>query len=228
MTISGQTGLIGFEALVRWHHPWRGLLEPAQFLALAEQSGLIVPIGDWVIEQALDQIRHWRQARPGVSISVNVSRRQLADPGFPPASRGRSSAQTATRACSGWRSRPTRCSTELDPRIVTEIADLGVNIAIDGFGLVRATLGDLRDFPVDMLKIDRRFVRELDDDEDGAALIGAVVELGHTLGLSVVAAGVETDHQLAQLRDLGCDGAQGFLFSQPVPEESVGEMLGIS
>ncbi len=229
VTISGQTGLIGFEALVRWHHPWRGLLEPAQFLALAEQSGLIVPIGDWVIEQALDQIRHWRQARPGVSISVNVSRRQLADPGFPTRL-----AWAIERSDSDpsvlWLeiAADALLDGELDPRIVTEIADLGVNIAIDGFGLVRATLGDLRDFPVDMLKIDRRFVRELDDDEDGAALIGAVVELGHTLGLSVVAAGVETDHQLAQLRDLGCDGAQGFLFSQPVPEESVGEMLGIS
>jgi diguanylate cyclase (GGDEF)-like protein len=229
VTISGQTGLIGFEALVRWHHPRRGLLEPAQFLGLAEASGLIVPIGDWVVEQALEQIRRWREARPGVSISVNISSRQLADPGFP------------TRLA--WAIERSGCDPSvlwleiaadalldesLDGGILADLAEIGVNIAIDGFGLERSSLDDLRDFPVDMLKLDRRFVTELGDGEEGAALVGAVVELGHTLGLSVVAAGVETDHQLARLRDLGCDGAQGFLFSQPVPEESVGEMLGIS
>jgi diguanylate cyclase (GGDEF)-like protein len=229
VTISGQTGLIGFEALVRWHHPWRGLLEPAQFLELAEESGLIVPIGDWVVEQALDQIRHWRQARPGVSISVNVSPRQLADPGFPTRL-----AWAIERSGSDpsvlWLeiAADALLDDQLDGGVIAELAEIGVNIAIDGFGLGRSSVGDLRDFPVDMLKIDRRFVTELGEGDEGAARIGAVVELGHTLGLSVVAAGVETHHQLARLRDLGCDGAQGFLFSQPVPEESVGEMLGIS
>ena len=229
VTISGQTGLIGFEALVRWHHPRLGLLSPADFLELAEESGLIVAIGDWVIEQALDQIRYWRQARPGVSISVNVATLQLADPGFP------ARLAWAIERSGGdpsvlWLeiSADALLDEGIDAGVVAELADLGVNIAIDGVGLGRSSLRDLREFPVDMLKIDRRFLTALGDGQEGAAFIGAVVELGHTLGLSVVAEGVETDHQLARVRDLGCDGAQGFLFSQPVPEESVGAMLGIS
>ncbi|HEY3776412.1 MAG TPA: bifunctional diguanylate cyclase/phosphodiesterase [Solirubrobacteraceae bacterium] len=229
VTISGQTGLIGFEALVRWHHPQHGLLGPADFLELAEESGLIVAIGDWVIEQALDQIRDWRQARPGVSISVNVATLQLADPGFP-ARLAWAIDRSGGDASVLWLeiSADALLDDGLDAGIIAELADLGVNIAIDGVGLGRSSLRDLREFPIDMLKIDRRFLSALGDGQEGAAFIGAVVELGHTLGLSVVAEGVETDHQLARLRDLGCDGAQGFLFSQPVPEESVGEMLGIS
>lgn len=228
VTISGQTGLIGFEALVRWHHPRRGLLEPAQFLGLAEESGLIGAIGDWVIEQALDQIRQWRRARPGVSVSVNVSALQLADPGFP-SRLAWAIERSGDDPSVLWLeiSAGALLDGRLDARVVAELADLGVNIAIDDFGLGRSSLENLRELPIDMLKIDRRFVTELGDDQEGAALIGAVVELGHTLGLSVVAEGVETDHQLARLRDLGCDGAQGFLFSQPVDEESVDEMLGI-
>jgi diguanylate cyclase (GGDEF)-like protein len=229
VTISGQTGLVGFEALVRWDHPRRGLLGPAEFLEVAEQSGLIAEIGDWVTDQALDQIRRWREARPGVSISVNISASQLADPRFP------DRLAWAIERAGGdpnvlWLEIPADAlvAGALDDGALAELADLGVHLAIDDFGLGRSSLEDLRSLPLDMLKIDRSFVTRLGSDGEARALVGAMVELGHALGLRVVAEGVETDHQLAQLRELGCDGAQGFLFSQPVPGESVGELLGLS
>ncbi|HET9125126.1 MAG TPA: GGDEF domain-containing response regulator [Solirubrobacteraceae bacterium] len=229
VTIRGQTGLTGFEALVRWQHPRRGLLAPAQFLGLAEDSGLIGEIGDWVIGQALERIRRWRRARPGVSVSVNISPAQLADPGFP-ARLGWAIERAGGDPGVLWLE--IAADALLDPRFdagaLHELADLGVHVAIDDFGVGPATLHDLRELPVAMLKIHQSFVTELGDDPGDAPLVGAVVELGHTLGLTIVAEGVESDHQLARLRDLGCDGAQGFLFSQPVPEESVGEMLGLA
>jgi diguanylate cyclase (GGDEF)-like protein len=228
VTISGQTGLIGFEALVRWHHPRRGLLEPGEFLPLAERSGLTGAIGDWVVEQALEQIRRWRTARPGVSISVNVAGSQLTDPGFP-ARLARTLERAGADPSVLWLeiAADTLVHGELDLGVLGELAELGVHLAIDDFGLGRSMLQDLRDLPLHMLKIDRSFVTGLGTGDEAKALVGAVVELGHALGLSVIAEGVETDHQLAELRDLGCDGAQGFLFSQPVPGKSVGELLGL-
>jgi len=229
VTISGQTALVGFEALVRWRHPRRGLLEPSEFLELAEECGLIAEIDDWVIEQALRQIRRWRAARPEVTISVNVAASQLADPRFP------ARVEWAIERTGGdpsvlWLevAADALADGRLDREVLRELADLGVNIALDDFGRGRSSLEDLRSLPLKMLKIDRSFVAALGGDEEPGALVGALVELGHALGLSVVAEGVETDLQLARLRQLGCDGAQGFLFSQPVPEESVGELLGLA
>jgi diguanylate cyclase (GGDEF)-like protein len=232
VSINGQTGLVGFEALVRWQHPERGLIGPDQFMALAEDSGLIVEIGDWVLEQALAQVRRWRQSRPGVTISVNISRRQLADTGF---------SDRLTRALTTAGADPSVLWLEVaqDAAVgeraeagsgaaLTALRDLGVNLALDDVGLDDTSLNGLRDLPVDMLKIHQRFVASLDAPSEDRAVVGAVVELGHALGLNVVAEGVETDEQLAQLRDLGCDGAQGFLFSQPVPERSVRDLLGLN
>ncbi|HET9103091.1 MAG TPA: bifunctional diguanylate cyclase/phosphodiesterase, partial [Solirubrobacteraceae bacterium] len=228
VTIRGQTGLIGFEALVRWQHPRRGLLPPTEFLALAEDGELIGEIGDWVIGQALEQIRRWRRARPGISVSVNLSPAQLADPGFP-ARLGWAIERAGGDPGVLWME--IAADALLDPRfdggVLRELAALGVHVAIDDFGVGPATLHDLRALPADMLKIHQSFVTELGSGREDGALVGAVIELGHTLGLTIVAEGVETDHQLARLRDLGCDGAQGFLFSQPVPGEAVGEMLGL-
>jgi diguanylate cyclase (GGDEF)-like protein len=228
VTISGQTGLVGFEALVRWRHPRRGLLEPREFLPAADEAGLIGEIGDWVLEQALVRSRRWREARPEVSISVNVAASQLADPRFP----GR--VEWAIERAGGdpsvlWLeiAADTLAGGRFDREVLGELVDLGVSLALDGFSLGGAAPEDLRALPLDMLKIDRSVVAPLGSDHEQGAVVDAVVELGHALGLSVVAEGVETDHQLARLRELGCDGAQGFLFSQPVPDESVGELLGL-
>jgi diguanylate cyclase (GGDEF)-like protein len=227
VSINGETGLVGFEALVRWEHPERGLIAPAEFVPLAEETGLIGPLGDWVIEQALVQVHHWRQSRPGMSISVNLSRRQLED------------RELAARLADTMRSRGTDPSVlwlevaeqalvddaEGVGRALAELHNIGVNLAIDDFGLGRSSLPCLRELPVDMLKIHESFVSPLGTEPRDGAVVGAVVDLGHALGLSVIAEGVETDHQLAHLRDLGCDGAQGFLFSQPVPETAVRDLL---
>jgi diguanylate cyclase (GGDEF)-like protein len=228
VSINGETGLVGFEALVRWEHPERGLIAPAEFVPLAEETGLIMPIGDWVMEQALRQVNRWRQSRPGMTISVNLSGRQLADPRL--ISRLADTIRHNGADPSVLWLEVTEETVERDPdsaaRALQDLREIGVKLAIDDFGTGRSSLQSLRDLPVDMLKIHQSFVSTLGAGPGDAAIVGAVVELGHALGLSVIAEGVETDYQLAHLRDLGCDGAQGFLFSQPVPEASVHDLLG--
>jgi diguanylate cyclase (GGDEF)-like protein len=227
VSINGDTGLVGFEALVRWQHPERGLIAPAEFIPLAEETGLIVPIGEWVIDQALGQVRRWRQSRPSMTISVNLSGRQLAHPGLV-ASLERSLLAAGTNPGVLWLE-VTEDTVQHDlvaaGAALGSLHRLGVNLALDDFGMGHSSLQTLRELPVDMLKIHQDFVSALDADPDDSALVGAVVELGHALGLTVIAEGVETDVQLAHLRELGCDGAQGFLFSQPVPEDGVHELL---
>ena len=227
VSINGDTGLVGFEALVRWQHPERGLLEPGEFIPLAEETGLIVPIGEWVIEQALGQVRRWRHSRPGMTISVNLSSRQLAVPDLIP---NLERALDAAGADPGvlWLE-VTEDTVQQDPiavgGILAALHALGINLALDDFGIGHSSLQSLRALPVQMIKVHQSFVAALDAQTDGSALVGAVIELGHALGLTVIAEGVETDVQLAHLRELGCDGAQGFLFSGPVNEDGVHELL---
>ncbi len=228
VSLNGDTALVGFEALVRWEHPERGLISPAEFMQVAEDTGLILPIGEYVIEQALRHVGRWRQSRPGMTISVNLSARQLEDTGLAARLAGaiRASGSDASVLCLEI----TEDTLEHNPEVVAPMLDalkgIGVTLAIDDFGKGYSSLTSLRHLPVDTLKIHESFVNELDTEPGDAAIVGALVELGHALGLSVVAEGVETDAQLAQLRDLGCDGAQGFLFSRPVPEEDVHRLLG--
>jgi diguanylate cyclase (GGDEF)-like protein len=227
VSLNGDTGLVGFEALVRWEHPERGLIEPLEFIQVAEETGLIVPIGGWVIEQALAQVGRWRQSRPGMTISVNLSSRQLEDPDLIPSLSGALSDLGVDPGI--LRLEVTEDSVQHNPelasRMLGELHEIGVKLAIDDFGTGHSSISSLRLLPVDTIKIDRSFVSNLGSGPGGAALVGAVVELGHALGLTVEAEGVETDAQLAHLRELGCDGAQGFLFSGPVPEEGVRTLL---
>jgi diguanylate cyclase (GGDEF)-like protein len=227
VSLNGEVSLVGFEALVRWQHPQRGLIEPREFIPMAEDTGLIVPIGDWVLEQALRHIGRWRQSRPGVNISVNLSAQQLEDPGL---------VERLAHAVSSSGADPgvlyleiTENTVEHDPeltaRMLSSLRQIGVGVAIDDFGLGHSSLSRLRNLPVTMLKLHESFVSTLGSAPGEGALVAAVVELGHALGWSVVAEGVETEDQLAYLRDVGCDGAQGYLFSQPVPEEGVHALL---
>ena len=228
VSIDGRTGLVGFEALVRWEHPERGLVVPAEFIGFAEDSGLIVEIGDWVIAQALAQVRRWRQSRPGMTISVNLSHRQLADPGLGDRIVDRLH-EARTDPSVLWlevSQAAILADVDLAAGVLRELREIGVGLAIDDFGRGRAEAEILQALPVEMLKIDRSVVARLDGTAPEGRLVESVVEAGHDLGLSVVAEGVETDHQLAHVRHLGCDGAQGYLFSRPVPEESVRELLG--
>jgi diguanylate cyclase (GGDEF)-like protein len=228
VSLDAETELEGFEALVRWEHPERGLIEPVDFIPIAEETGLIVPIGEWVIDEALARIEQWRESRPGVTISVNLSRRQLGDPGL---------VERLTTAMRDGRHDPAvlclevaegalEAEPELAARQLAALNQLGIKLAIDDFGTATSSSVNLSDLPMDILKIDQTLISRMAEGDGAVASVGAAVELGHTLGLSVVAEGVETDAQLAQLRDLGCDGAQGFLISAPISEEGVQELLG--
>ena len=227
VSLNGDTGLAGFEALVRWEHPERGLIDADQFVAVAEDTGLIVPIGEWVLDQALRDIERWRLERPDVTVSVNLSARQLEHPRLVEnlAAAVRSSGADPGQLCLEVTEDTVEHNPDLAARMLDAVSRLGVKVAIDDFGTGHSSLSSLRDLPLDSLKIDGSFVSGLGTDPDGAAIVGALVELGHALGLTVVAEGVETDSQLARLRDLGCDGAQGYLFSKPLPEDGVEALL---
>jgi diguanylate cyclase (GGDEF)-like protein len=228
VSLNGGTGLVGFEALVRWEHPERGLMEPVDFIPVAEESGLIVPIGDWVLEQALDQVERWRQSRPEVTISVNLSGRQLQDAGLLDrvTTRMRRGGHDPSVLCLEVSEEALAADPEAASRQLAALNEMGITLAIDDFGAGDSSAADLQQMPVHILKIDRTLVSRLTAGGADSADVSAAVELGHRLGLCVVAEGVETDEQLAQLRDLGCDGAQGFLFSQPMPQEGVCSLLG--
>ncbi len=218
--------IVGFEALLRWEHPERGLVGPLDFIPVAEDTGLIVPIGAWVIEEVCRQAAQWQQDLPGaasLSVSVNLSARQLAHPGL---------VGTIADALGHAGIAPSTLLVEVtettimsDPvlaaTILHALRSLGVRIAIDDFGTGHSSLGYLKELPVDCLKIDRSFVSGLDRDPDDRAIVGAVVSMAHALGLSVTAEGVETLEQLDLLEALGCDVGQGFYFAKPQSGEVV-------
>ena len=212
---------IGAEALVRWQHPERGLLTPGEFVDLAEESGLIVPVGIWVLDAACHQAAEW-QAHVDAGefvVSVNLSGRQLAHPDTP---------DHVAHALATSGIDPARLALEITESVLMDDADttmaaigalkdLGVGLSIDDFGTGYSSLGYLKRFPVDTVKIDRSFVAGLGDKPEDSAIVAAVVSLGHALDLTVVAEGVETARQRDELAALDCDAAQGFLFSQPEP-----------
>ncbi len=222
--------LLGFEALVRWQHPERGLLTPAAFIADAEETGLIVPLGEWVLRTALQQSARWAtlSAVPAPPLmSVNLSARQLEEPDFP----------GVVAACLEASAFPAAALTlEITETVVMQdvaqnvehlqaLRELGVNLSIDDFGTGYSSLVYLKRLPVTTLKIDREFVDGLGRDPDDSAIVAAVIALARALGLHVVAEGVETPRQLLELCRLGCDAAQGYLFSRPVPAEQAGRWV---
>jgi EAL domain-containing protein (putative c-di-GMP-specific phosphodiesterase class I) len=222
--------VVGFESLIRWNHPELGLVFPGDFIPLAEDTGLIVPLGWWVIESACAQLQEWSEsgdlgATP--TLSLNVSSKQLVESDFV-------SRLEAVLDRHGFdRQLLTLEITEsvmsdLGERIIDlmhEIKNLGVRLAIDDFGTGYSSLAYLRKFPVDVLKIDRSFVMELGRTRREAAIVRAITTLTRSLGLVSIAEGVETSRQATKLRDLGCNLAQGFLFSEPVPVARAEEIL---
>jgi diguanylate cyclase (GGDEF)-like protein/PAS domain S-box-containing protein len=223
--------LLGMEALIRWRHPTRGLLMPQEFIPLAEDSGTIVLLGAWVLNEACRQVTRWHESRvisdldnSRMNISVNVSAVQLADPGFP---------RQVAKAIENSGIDPDRLWLEItestlmrDPDQVVEVLsrfrDLGIHIEIDDFGTGYSSLSYLQRFPVESLKIDRSFISELDERSESTAIVRAIIGLGDSLGMPVIAEGVETRPQVAILKDLGCHIAQGFLFGRPMPASALG------
>jgi diguanylate cyclase (GGDEF)-like protein len=227
-----QTGaIVGLEALVRWSHPTRGLLLPGSFIPLAEQTGLIVPLGRWIFQEAVRQVSDWQREgllRRELWIDVNVAARQLADPRF---------TRDVAAAISGTGMGAGRIAVELtetelirDPDAVgRSLATLrrgGLRVLIDDFGTAYASMSHFVNFPIDGLKIDRQFVWELEATSGpGRALVSSMVRLAAELGIWAVAEGVETERQAQVLREIGCPYAQGFLFSRPVPADTVANLL---
>ncbi len=214
--------VIGLEALLRWQHPEHGLVAAEEFLTVAEETGLIVPIGSWVLREACAQAASWiaeSTDHAALAVSVNVSARQLADDDLVPivqealASSGLDPALLVLELTEST----LMADRERAIEVLRRLTDTGVRVGIDDFGTGQSSLIYLRSLPVHTLKIDRSFVDALGRDAEGAAIVAAVVQLGHALGLSVTAAGVETPDQLAQLRGLGCDLGQGFYFADPQP-----------
>jgi diguanylate cyclase (GGDEF)-like protein/PAS domain S-box-containing protein len=212
--------LLAAEALVRWRHPQLGLVQPAEFIGLLEDTCLILPVGEWVMHTAAAQAREWRRAGAReLRVTVNLSARQFSAPGL---------VDTVTRLLDAHGLKPGLLEFEITESVLmqhapstvetlTRLADMGCRIAIDDFGTGYSSLAYLKRFPIHVLKIDRTFVRDVPDDPDDAAIVGTVVAMAHNLKLEVVAEGVETDKQLAFLRACGCDAMQGNLVSRPLP-----------
>ena len=223
------TGMIcGAEALLRWRVPQQGLVSPQRFISVAEDTGLIVPIGRWVLHNACQQARAWQdEGLPPVMVSVNVSPRQFRDGNI---------VETIAEAlrATGLEARYLQIElteglamhgAEKYVHMLGQIKKLGVQIAVDDFGTGYSSLSYLKRFPVDQLKVDRSFVTDLATDPDDAVIVQAIIALGHKLGLTVVAEGVETDEQLRFLRRCNCDEMQGFLFGKPVIAGEFAAML---
>jgi EAL domain-containing protein (putative c-di-GMP-specific phosphodiesterase class I) len=214
----------GFEALVRWEHPERGLVSPADFIPLAEETGLVVPLGSWVLAHATAQVARWQETiNPALSLSVNLSGRQLVDPEFPTVVRRilEKSGLPARSLCLEL----TETALIEDPvsaeRCLKELRNLGVRIGVDDFGTGYSSLIYVRRFPVQVLKLDRLFVAGLGESAEDETIAGSVIHLAHELGLEAIAEGVETLDQLHALDSLGCDLAQGFYWSKPRPANEI-------
>jgi len=220
--------LLGMEALLRWNHPTRGMISPAQFIPLAEETGLIVSIGEWVLRTACAQCRVWQQqGHESLNVAVNLSARQflqrnlaasiqevLQETGLDPAHLDLELTEGLVMQQAG-----------MSATILRELKAMNIRISIDDFGTGYSSLSYLKRFPIDVLKIDQSFVRDIPDDPDDMAIAGTIITMAHSLGIKVVAEGVETEQQLKFMRENGCDAMQGYYLSRPLPAEQFEKFL---
>jgi EAL domain-containing protein (putative c-di-GMP-specific phosphodiesterase class I) len=213
---------------MRWQHPRRGLVSPGEFIPLAEETGLIVPMGEWVLETACRQARAWRDAGyPDLRMAVNLSPRQFRQPLL--ADTVRRALQNAGLPAENLELEITESVAMDDPaqsrRIMHELKAIGVSLAVDDFGTGHSSLGYLSNFPIDYLKIDQSFVRGTPANAENAVIVRTVIALAHNLSLEVIAEGIETDEQRDFLQSEGCEEAQGFLFGRPQPADETLRLL---
>jgi predicted signal transduction protein with EAL and GGDEF domain len=225
--------IAGVEVLVRWEHPTRGLLPPHEFIPVAEETGMIVSIGNWILGEACRQAYQWQEQYPNgpaLLMNVNLSAQQFRQPNL---------LEEVARVLRETGLNPSNLEFEVTESVMLNDADsatetlrqlkgLGVRIALDDFGTGYSSLSYLRRFPVDTLKVDRSFVGRLGQEIEGTAIVQTVITLATTLGLEVVAEGVERVDQLAQLREMECDLAQGYYFARPIASESMPALLASS
>jgi diguanylate cyclase (GGDEF)-like protein len=222
--------IIGMEALLRWNHPQRGIIFPAEFIHIAEDTGLILPIGKYVLQEACAQVKAWRKGKyPTLWVSVNLSGRQFQDQnllsivqqnliGFKPTEEILHLEITESVAMKDL---------SQSTRILNELDQLGVKVSLDDFGIGYSSLGYLNRFPIRILKIDRSFINDINENRNSEAIISAIISMGHALKLEVVAEGVETDEQLAFLQSISCDEIQGYLISPPLPADQLEGVLEV-
>lgn len=222
--------IVGAEALIRWEHPKRGMVWPGEFIPMAEQTGLIVPIGTWVFHESCRQIKRWQAAGLEIgNLSVNVSGRQFHEENF---------LDVFQNILGETGIDPKLIKIELTESMLMEDASRSVNVlqqikrmglqlSIDDFGTGYSSLSYLQKFPIDELKIDYSFMKGInaENSQDSTAIVGAIIALAHSLGLKVVAEGVESDHQLVYLQERGCEECQGFMFSKPLPADKFASLL---
>jgi EAL domain-containing protein (putative c-di-GMP-specific phosphodiesterase class I) len=224
-----QTGaMTGVEALIRWQHPDLGLVSPLDFIGIAEESGLILPIGEWVMRDACQQVKRWHdEGLRRVTLAVNLSSKQfrysrlketlagiLAETGFDP--RYLEFEITESMLMEG---------SVAVREVLSDLKTLGISISVDDFGTGYSSLSYLKRFPIDALKIDRTFVRDIPANQDDAAIVRAIIAMSHSLRMKVIAEGVETEDQQQFLRSEGCDEIQGYLSGRPVPPEELWRRL---
>lgn len=223
---SGQ--ILHMEALIRWHHPRRGVVSPVDFIPIAEETGLIVPIGESMFKMVCEQCKVWREAGiSDVSVAINMSARQFQH---------QRTIGVLERFLLGTGVDPRMLAIEITEsvamkdesfsiQVLKKFKELGIQISIDDFGVGHSSLSSLKTFPIDMLKIDRSFIKNIPENENNVVLVQAIIAMAHGLGLSVVAEGIETKEQLAVMNQNGCDLIQGYLLSKPVPTEEATKIL---
>jgi EAL domain-containing protein (putative c-di-GMP-specific phosphodiesterase class I) len=222
--------ITGFEALMRWNHPDKGLISPVQFIPIAEETGLIVPMGEWVFQEACSQMFAWQSQFPNLeplTITINLSGKQFREPNL---------LQKITEIIDRTGLEPKWVKLEITESmlmhnvdavtlILCQLREMQIQLSIDDFGTGYSSLSYLQRFPVNTLKIDRCFIKQIEDNGGKSEIVEAIINLAHTLNMDVTAEGIETPRQLEQLKLLGCEQGQGFLFSKPVDKRSAAELL---
>jgi EAL domain-containing protein (putative c-di-GMP-specific phosphodiesterase class I) len=214
---------IGAEALVRWKHPQRGLVSPAEFIPIAEESSLILEVGHWVLDTACKQIAEWSKVKQtsALVLAVNISAKQFMQSDF---------VQQIASMIQIHKISPSRLKLELTESVVLDdlktviakmnaLREIGVTLSLDDFGTGYSSLSYLKQLPLDQIKIDQSFVRDMTTDASDAMMVKNIIDMAHNFGLNVIAEGVETESQLSKLKEDGCKSYQGYLFSKPVPIE---------
>jgi EAL domain-containing protein (putative c-di-GMP-specific phosphodiesterase class I) len=222
----------GFEALIRWHHPTRGFVSPDAFIPIAEDTGLIVPMDWWVIEQACQQLYDWQRRfdRPDLTMSVNLSQKQFSQPDF---------VDSLSWVLQSVGLNPETLKLEITERIIMDndasaklraqaLREMGVQLSIDDFGTGYSSLSRIQELPINTLKIDRSFISHLSSETDSTAIVDAIVSMARSLDLTVIVEGIETEYQCDRLREMGCNQGQGYLFSRPVPVVNATDLLELA